>query len=298
MRISSSMILILTSLIMTSVLGYSADEWEARGDSYYKSGNYEKSLECYDKAIRADNSSAEIWYKKYLSLREIGKDNEAQESRNEAIRRDPSYLSATSEGDRLDIVPYGMKNNANVITFDFETGDLMGWNKTGNAFDFQPTFGDNPAYRNQGHVNFQGKYWIGTYEKYTGSDGPNSPGSIQGEEATGTLSSLPFIIKGDKMSFLLGGGENCSINLIINNTTVLTSSGKNDDRMEIIEWNVSSFMNETVFIRLVDNSSGKWGHINFDDMRFDIPPSLYEYPSKPEISIIKGVDIPLEIKPL
>ena len=28
-------------------------------------------------------------------------------------------------------------------TWDFETGDLIGWVKTGTAFDYQPTWGDN-----------------------------------------------------------------------------------------------------------------------------------------------------------
>lgn len=298
MKIRASNLIILLSLIVIYAQGYSANEWEAKGDSYYKLGNYEKSLECYNEAIKTDNSSAEIWFKKYLSLKEAGKDNEAQKSRNEAIKRDPSYLYATSEGDRLDIVPYKMGNNETVITFDFETGDLRGWNRTGKAFDFQPTYGDNPAYRNHSHANFHGRYWIGTLEKYPGPDRPYSPGNIQGEEAKGTLSSLPFIIMGDEISFLLGGGDNCSVNLIRNDTTVLASNGKNDDKMERIEWNVSPFKNETVFIKLIDNSSGKWGHINFDDIRFDIAPSLSKYPSKTEMSIVKGVDISLEIEPM
>ena len=32
-------------------------------------------------------------------------------------------------------------------TWDFETGDLVGWHRTGDAFDFQPTFGDNTLSR-------------------------------------------------------------------------------------------------------------------------------------------------------
>ena len=33
---------------------------------------------------------------------------------------------------------------------DFETGDLTDWEKDGEAFDFQPTWGDNPTARNRG----------------------------------------------------------------------------------------------------------------------------------------------------
>ncbi|CAM9635564.1 unnamed protein product, partial [Choristocarpus tenellus] len=39
-------------------------------------------------------------------------------------------------------------------TWDFETGDLVGWTQTGTAFALQPTYGDNPFYRRAGnHVN-------------------------------------------------------------------------------------------------------------------------------------------------
>lgn len=32
-------------------------------------------------------------------------------------------------------------------TWDFETGDLVGWRQTGDAFALQPTYGDNPYFR-------------------------------------------------------------------------------------------------------------------------------------------------------
>ncbi len=43
-------------------------------------------------------------------------------------------------------------NLASAKTFnnDFETGDLTDWEADGEAFDFQPTWGDNPTARNRG----------------------------------------------------------------------------------------------------------------------------------------------------
>ena len=56
------------------------------------------------------------------------------------------------------------------FTHNFETEDLTGWTIVeGDAFDFQPTFGDNPTARGRGQPSeHEGDWWIGTYEKYQG----------------------------------------------------------------------------------------------------------------------------------
>lgn len=59
---------------------------------------------------------------------------------------------------------------------------FSGWTKTGTAFDFQPTYGDNPVYRapasspqslhQAGHgqsTGLKGRYFVGTYEKRPGN---------------------------------------------------------------------------------------------------------------------------------
>ena len=51
------------------------------------------------------------------------------------------------------------------INFDFEKGNLDGWTKSGTAFNYQPTYGDNSKARRSQPANLQGKWFIGTYEK-------------------------------------------------------------------------------------------------------------------------------------
>lgn len=35
-------------------------------------------------------------------------------------------------------------------------------------------------------------------------------------------------------------------------------------------WNVQEFIGQQARVKLIDDSSGDWGHINFDDLRGDI----------------------------
>jgi hypothetical protein len=157
------------------------------------------------------------------------------------------------------------------MTWDFESGDLRGWTKTGDAFNMQPTYGDNPTARHRGQPSrHQGDYWIGGYEN---RQRPSDPaGRTQGDGPQGTLTSRSFTIRGPVISFLIGGG--CDINteraeLIVNGQVVLKVTGKCTETMERVLWDVTPYSGQRAQIRLVDASSGGWGHINFDDIRFE-----------------------------
>ena len=52
---------------------------------------------------------------------------------------------------------------------DFEKGTLLNWTAEGDAFELQPTKGDNPAARGRERSRHQGQHWSGTYEDYNGS---------------------------------------------------------------------------------------------------------------------------------
>ncbi|CAH3194307.1 unnamed protein product [Porites evermanni] len=157
--------------------------------------------------------------------------------------------------------------------FDFETGNLDGWTLTGTAFNNQPTYGDNPTARNRGQpANQQGDWWIGGSEdrpcpKVTG-------GYVIGDGPQGTLTSPPFvIISSGSINFLIGGG--CSIDvvraeLIVNDQVVRRATGKCTETMSRESWDVHEYVGQLARLRLVDATSGGWGHINFDDMKGDI----------------------------
>ena len=162
---------------------------------------------------------------------------------------------------------------ADDFTTDFETGDLQGWTKTGDAFDFQPTKGDNPTARNRGQPSkHQGDWWIGGYEKYQGKTGQKA-GDIQGDGPKGTLTSAEFMITGEKINFLIGAGNHpigdaagaAAVVLEIDGKIVRESTGKNTETMASDEWDVSEFKGKLAVIRIIDENPGGWGHINCDD---------------------------------
>jgi len=176
-------------------------------------------------------------------------------------------------------------------TFDFETGDMVGWTKTGTAFDFQPTYGDNSRYRNVyggygdklthgagQQSGIKGRYYIGTYEKRPGSGRDNymnpdptyTAGTFQGDAVEGTLTSDSFIILGETIDFLIGGGCNhltVYMELLIDGMSVMRSTGRCFEKMERDTWQVGEYMYRAGQIRIVDAGSGPWDHVNVDDIR-------------------------------
>nr|CCA22127.1 predicted protein putative [Albugo laibachii Nc14] len=143
----------------------------------------------------------------------------------------------------------------------------------------------------------QGRYWVGTYEarpgrgknftevilcSFPGSQcrapnytlpGESRAGSIQGDGPQGKLCSQSFIIHGNWISFKLGGG--CDIRVLyaelrIDSTTKYKQTGKCREKMEIVRWDVAAFQGKSAQLCVVDATSSQyWGHINFDDVRFD-----------------------------
>ena len=99
----------------------------------------------------------------------------------------------------------GLTSQAQATDWNFESGTLSGWTKTGTAFEQQPTLGNNIVARIPGSsFSLQGRYFVGTFEDR--HDGSVNPGSSQGEGPMGTLTSDLFTLSGTQISFLIGGG--------------------------------------------------------------------------------------------
>ncbi|MBU8922536.1 MAG: family 43 glycosylhydrolase [Bacteroidales bacterium] len=147
----------------------------------------------------------------------------------------------------------------------------------GTAFDRQPVFGDNPGWRgvDSVDVDFEGNWWIGTFERFDGPVLGALPGSFQGDGPTGAIRSGTFIVTGRSMRLLVGGGhypETCYVALFdaATGTMLFSETGRGTDAMDERCWDLKGLRGSEVYLEIVDDSSLPFGHINVDGI-FESP---------------------------
>ncbi len=141
----------------------------------------------------------------------------------------------------------------------------------GTAFDHQPVFGDNPLYRGDDSTvtGFEGNWWIGTYEQFDGPLRGVQPGSFQGDGARGAIRSETFTVTGRSMRLLVGGGDypdSCYVALCdaSNDDIIYRETGRDTDLVDERFWDLEPFSGHDVYITIVDDCTGPFGHINVD----------------------------------
>ena len=155
------------------------------------------------------------------------------------------------------VVPKGADGKP--LNLDFETGDLRNWTAEGTAFEKQPIEGDTVS-RRRGDMtsNHRGKFWVGSYE-------------VAGDKPHGTLTSDPFEVTHPWGSFLLGGGQTEKSRVDIADAStgelIFRASGEDNEGMRPVIVDLSKQVGKTIVVRLVDDSSKGWGHVNFDEFR-------------------------------
>jgi len=143
-----------------------------------------------------------------------------------------------------------------------------------------PCYGDNPVMRGEQSCGLVGHGWYGSREYYQGPlSGVGTPGSYYGDGVTGTVSSFPFTIEGNRMKMLVGGGnypETLYIALMDAeaDTMLLSQTGHDEETMNWREWDLTEFVGLEVYLTIVDEETGAFGHINVDEIEeFYIDPT-------------------------
>ncbi len=189
--------------------------------------------------------------------------------------KDIPSVDATNDATRL---PGAAPSNADGVdlNFGFESGSLAGWTVTGDAFKNQPVNRDGIAGRWPGQTSQkQGDFFIGGFE-------------IVGDNGKGTLTSATVKATAPFASFLFGGGNTKATRgeIILLATqdaseeVIFTVVGTNKEQMRRVVADLRPWSGRQITVRIVDESNGPWGHLNFDDFRFhDERPQIAEEPT-------------------
>lgn len=150
--------------------------------------------------------------------------------------------------------------NGRSLNLDFEDGTLAAWKASGTAFDGMPAKGDAVhRRRNDMTSGHRGEYWVGSYETH-------------GDQAVGTLTSASFVASHPFASFLVGGGSGIQTRVEIVNATsgqvLFRATGPDNEKMKPVFVDLRPFMGAKIKVRLVDEATTGWGHINFDEFVF------------------------------
>jgi len=138
-----------------------------------------------------------------------------------------------------------------ILLADFdETNYPPGWITTGNAFGTGPIPGGTWPGQSPPVQGFLGGACINTYR---GSD-----------SFTGTLTSTSFTIQKHFIELLVGGGSdtnNDAVWLVISNKVVFAAAGLQSGMLNWNTWDVSAYLGQTAQIKVVDTTTGGWGHV-------------------------------------
>jgi hypothetical protein len=145
----------------------------------------------------------------------------------------------------------------------------------GNAFTFQPVYGDRPLARGGSPSGVEDFFWINTAETYTGPIHNNNPAAPPQVDRTGVLRSRPFTITGGHMRFMIAGGIDplrLYVALKDANTGALYhhTTGSGSNVMSERFWDLNGLQGVECYIEIADNrSSGADGYIAIDGIRED-----------------------------
>ncbi|WP_419872624.1 GH32 C-terminal domain-containing protein [Candidatus Pristimantibacillus sp. PTI5] len=149
---------------------------------------------------------------------------------------------------------------------DFENGDLSGWIiEEGNAFT-------------DGHVTSRNDWgWGGPFNQAfdrqdTGRHHLWGFHPDYGDDAVGKIKSETFTLGGNgAIDFLIGGGRDINKLYVAlvrasNDEVLMKATGHDGEQYRRVKWDAAAYKGEKLYIQIVDQRTGGWGHLNVDDV--------------------------------
>ncbi|WP_330350859.1 GH32 C-terminal domain-containing protein [Streptomyces sp. NBC_00582] len=148
-------------------------------------------------------------------------------------------------------------HESGTVLADFEGGTYGDWTTTGDAFGSAPATGTLPD--QQEVSGYLGSGLVNTYRT--------------GDSTTGTLTSPEFTLDKRHVNFLIGGGNHpadsphpTTVELLVDGQVVRSATGKDTEALDWSSWDVHDLAGKKARIRIVDDNTGGWGHINVDQI--------------------------------
>ncbi|MBI1333284.1 MAG: hypothetical protein GC165_10435 [Armatimonadetes bacterium] len=139
--------------------------------------------------------------------------------------------------------------------WDFSDWTMLGWHIVGD-------FAEVPTNSDRLDFNAGGKDFVGTCE--------NGHGGFR-DEYRGVIESPRFQVTKSTMELLVGGGSGKGVYVelidVKTKEQLKVEHGNNSETMDERTWDISGYKGRTLQIRIVDNETGGWGHINVGNIR-------------------------------
>ena len=148
-------------------------------------------------------------------------------------------------------------------SFDFESGKLEPWKLIEGSFAH--LVGKREQFFTGVEFNKQGKHYLTTLETSATKD-------TRTDAQTGVVISPKFIPRAGTMTFRVGGGAGPKTYVALcteGGAEVQRANGANGHLMQKASWDLTPYEGKKMFLKVVDQSTGGWGHITVDHFEFD-----------------------------
>jgi len=144
------------------------------------------------------------------------------------------------------------------VRFDFESGDLQGWQIVEGGFG-KVVSDRAKEHHSGGPYTKEGKWFLSTLE--------SADGQSPDDHFTGVIESPVVVLSAPDITMLVGGGKGDGEYAALctsDGKEVAYARGGNAQKMFERNWSVPQLVGKPVFFRVADRETGGWGHITLD----------------------------------
>ncbi len=191
--------------------------------------------------------------------------------RRNTVVRNKNRLTILSTAEAL---PHKKGSSKQDIVFeDFESGSYKRWKSEGEAMGKSPVKNGEKGFSEKGQV---GDYYVSSSNVRALKNRSNNStyrwGRILPSDAfKGTLTSKPFTVTHDYITFLMAGGYHpgqTALNLIINEEVKQSMTSNNTVTFEERFMDVRDYIGKKAKLQIVDEFEGSWGSVAVDHIVF------------------------------